>query len=439
MKGHMAQVENLAPIGDKINFLKLPGIRWIIAGIVVLVLTTMWPIFFHWGIKIPKTLSARLGGTLGTLALFFGVMVFIRTLRLKYLLKPLTLITINLWKTLLVFFLVVGIILGNGVIGAVREFLFFWMLTEFMIAGADDRFWYAIEKPLTVVFYTAVPLILVYYQTPMLIIDPQGVFYSNLAEIGGRFTWSLAYDLRPMIASGIFLGIWGFVRPAGGPWRIAQILAPVFFFIIEVGLFQFRSVAFSLALMVLSLLLLRPFLEVRNRPKSTVMLLAICIAALLMFVDTDQYDVFRKRTFEQTQDVPILQSRLDELSAYTADMGWEILIGRGLGGSFDASGVFFRRDTSDDWRTLHFGIMVFTLKGGISMLLLFLIFIGRGFKIYPKPWYKNPCNITAALFFPVFIFHIIMAPILINPVGLFKFIPAMMVLSRFARRSDVVG
>lgn len=425
--------------GGKVGL--LPGLGWIVVGMVILLLTTMWPVFYLWGVPIPKTFAARFGGIGGTLTIYLGIIIFVRAVHPQKLLTPFSNLTIISWKAFLVLLLSVGIIMGNSIVAAAREFLFLWMLAEIMVAGVDDRFWYAVEKPLTVVFYITVPFMFVYYETPKLLVDSLSVSSANAAEVGGRYTWSLIYDLRPMIACGIFLGIWGFVRQTGGGWRMFQMFAPVPYFIIEVGLFQFRSVAFFLAIMVVSLLILRPLLESRSRPTATAMLLAVCIASLLIFVDSEQYDVFKGRSFESTNQESIFQSRLDELSAYRADMGWEIAIGRGLGGSFDASNVFPRHDGSGEWKTLHFGILVLTLKGGFLLLTIFIMFIGKGFRLRPKSWYLNQCNLTAAIFFPIIVLQLLLNPISLTPVGLFKFLPVMMVLSRFAcaYKSDLSG
>ena len=424
---------------DDDNLLQKTGLRWILAGMAILLLTTLWPVIYHLGIPLSRTLTARLGGTAGTLALFVGVIIFVRAVRPHGLLTPSQRFSIILWRALLLLFLTVGIILGNSVVSAGREFLFLWMLAEFLVAGVDDRFWFAIEKPLTVVFYVAVPFIFTYYETPMLLVDPLGVYSHNVGQEGGRYTWSLAYQLRPLINFGLFLGVWGFVRPNGGIWRMAQMIAPIPYFIIDVGLFQFRSVVFLLAVVVVSLLIFRPLLESRRRPAATAILLAVCVGGLLIFVDSERYDVFKKRSFEETAKESIFQSRLDELTAYQDDMGWEILVGRGLGGSFDASAVFSKHQASEEWGGVHFGILLFTLKGGVLLFVVFVAFMGRGFQLRPKAWYGNPCNLAAALFFPVIVIQLVLNPISATPVALFKFLPVMMVLARFGRRDDIVG
>jgi hypothetical protein len=307
----------------------------------------------------------------------------------------------------------------------------------FLLLGVDDRVWYGLDKHLTVVCYVGAALIVLYYQEPL----PEfyGVHIGDLLEPGEplinfRSTNSTAILLRPLIGPALLLGMRGLVRRDGGVWRIAQIAALPVFFACEVGIFKFRSEAIFCALTIISFLLLRPLLEKRLRPTMSVILLSVALLGLGYYVSTESFQLFANRQVVETTGP--LDYRLQELEACRTDLGWQLLVGRGLGGTFDVSSVRVGVEGADKWMTLHFGLAVLMLKGGVLLLAMFLSFVLPGLWVRGRSWYANPLNLTAALLVPIYLISFIINPIALSPDALLSILPAMMILSRFGTRKD---
>jgi hypothetical protein len=104
--------------------------------------------------------------------------------------------------------------------------------------GTDDRVWYALDKHLTILFWLGVVLISLNLYVPLP--EVKGVEFVDVTD---RFSGTIASLLGPLIAPGLFLGVWGLVSKRRGIWKVLQILAPVASVGIQAGLFLFRSSA----------------------------------------------------------------------------------------------------------------------------------------------------------------------------------------------------
>ena len=411
---------------------------WVLAGLTVLFLVGLRKLLFLWGVPVSQRLIALVGGLIGALLFVCGTHRFGRGHMTERLLRPSQLIKIHFWRVLLVAMLFCGLLRGNQWNEVGNEFIILWIFSSVLVAGGDDRFWYAIEKPLTVIFYVAALLVFFYYDTPSPVTTVEGTVQLDFEYMSVRYLGTLGIEFRMLIGSGIFLGIWGVIRPRRDFWRYPQILALFIFTVIEVGIFKFRGAAVVFALTCLSLVLIRPILEYRRRPSRSVILLVLVIASILLFQRTEASQILAQRWFEDkgTAQRTIFGSRNAELSAYLSDMKAEILLGHGLGGFFNAYEVF-GTPASIQWGGLHFGLLTFTLKGGILMLGLFLAFLLPGFYVRPKAWYQNPCNLVAALMFPILLFQFVMGPFALVPNSIMIYLPTMMAMARFGRRPEL--
>jgi hypothetical protein len=118
-------------------------------------------------------------------------------------------------------------------------------------------------------------------------------------------------------------------------------------------------------------------------------------------------------------------------------MGWEVIAGRGLGGTFDSSSTTWASDRLA-WPVLHYGILVMLLKGGVFLFLLFLSFCLVRFWGMPREWYQNPYNLTAALLIPVYLSQFATTPLPFSVEGMPYFLGTMICFARFGKAAPIV-
>jgi hypothetical protein len=331
---------------------------------------------------------------------------------------------------------------GNEVDMTIKEFMAGCYIGFFLILGRDDRFWYGIEKPLTVLFYISASLVIAFSFTPMVQVVGGDVVqdYSAPISTGARLIFTLGHSLRPLMDSGLLLGAWGLVRKHEPVWNVLQVSALFVMFACDVGLFLYRGAVVTIALVVLGYIVLRPLL-LGGKVISTksVLLLASAAIVFMGYLKMNQSVNVLDRFNTETEGAGILESRNQELRSYLDDMGVETLIGRGMGGTFDGTdgGKVDSIDPTADytkWGYLHYGILIFTLKGGIVMLVIFTSWLIQGLRHRQRSWYKNPCNLTAALLFPVYVLQSFTSPFPFSIEGLLFFLALMVPLSRFCMR-----
>jgi hypothetical protein len=414
-----------------------PGLRLVVFAIYVNCIILCRPVLYFGGLSLPDAYFGVYGSLLTIILIAAGMFKYLEYGSINQLCSRQYKNKITLWFLAIILLGIYGILLGNDWNLIYRETFLCVEMGVFLLLGIDDRFWYGLDKHITCAFYLGVALILIYYQVP--IPEFYGLHMNTLLEPGEpivnfRSTNSTAVLLRPLLGPGVLIGMWGLVRRDGGVWRIAQIAALPAFFACEVGIFKYRSEAIFAALAVASFLLLRPMLEKRLRPTMSVILLSVVLLGLAYYVSTESYQLLERR---QEESVNGMDYRFDELDALRADLGWQILVGRGLGGTFDASAVRAGEEGADKWMTVHFGLVVLMLKGGIPFLVMFLSFIVPGISIRARSWYANPINLTAALLLPIYILWFIVDPIALTPDAVLLILPPMMLLARFGTRQTL--
>lgn len=399
----------------------------ILLGFTILFFTAIRKLFFVMGIPIPMRLVSQLGG----ISAFFSFVVGMRlyTANSTARLRTIQVVKIRLWQVLLVALFAYGIARGNSPTGAGKELIALWFFSTLWITGIDDEIWTVATKSLTVVFYVAAVLIFLTTDIVAPVTTEAGTADADYQFIGSRRTNTLAFQFRPLISSGIFLGIWGMLHRGGKGWKVLQVVAFFVAFAIQVGLFKFRSSSGMFALLILSFIILRPLFDSRRRIVLTASLAATSAVGAIAFCFTESGRQLLFR-FLDPEGHPILGSRFDEIKVYFKQVGLEAFIGRGLGGYFDAREAI-KKESAAQWLTLHFGILVFSLKGGVAMLCLFVSILMAAIRIRPKSWFANPCNLTAVVYFPVLIVQFMTVPFGLSPDSLLSYFPPMLVLSRF--------
>jgi hypothetical protein len=422
----------------------MPGMAWMLAAIYLWNAIMCRAILHHWGVPIPFRLVSQIGNIVAFVLLAVGVFVYTRNHPIHQIFRVGRCRLIYGWFLLLLLFGCYGIIRGNDWSAIGRESMAFCYIGFFLILGGDDRFWAQISKHLTVLFYMSAFLVVVFSTTPMVQVIGDEVFqdYVGALGTGHRNIFSLGFTLRPTIASGMFLGIWGLVGKDKGLWAYLQVSAFLVAFGIEAGLFLFRSSGVYILLAGLGYFLLRPRLERSAQAGKSAMIAATAIIGLMVFAKTTASDDLQARFFEETLHAGLFESRNGEVKAYLEQSGWQALLGRGVGGSFDATGATAWTGSSYDarmfanWATMHYGILIFFLKGGILMLALFASLLTPALRRRSRGWYKNPCNLAAALLFPASVLMITTDPIPFGVESLLFMLALIVPLSRFGKRGD---
>ena len=336
---------------------------------------------------------------------------------------------ILIWVALCLVALLYGLLRGNYMVYVVKEFLWLLIFTVFLMIGLCDRIWGPIVKCITVMFYISAILMLFTIDK----INPVAELLGGVQNVDGtRYTNSLAIGFRAYISTGLFIALWGAVSRRDGAWNFFMIGALFVQVALNVLLFKFRSEALFGVVAVASLLLLRPVYERKIRIGLSAFFVVLSIAGVVLLVSTDTFAQFLERARYSTIDEGMFYSRNMELSWYLNDLGGEVFIGRGVGGAFDGFGMIRADETSSLWKTLHYGALVFTLKGGILLILSFLSFIIVGLRFFPQWWYQNPRNMVAALYLPLLLILFSMLPIALLPEQGCRAAIYGMILSRFS-------
>ena len=404
------------------------GILLLIIGLYIAFITAIRPVLMIHGWPI----SMRLTNHLGINSAFF----FICTGGLLYILKrPKTRqqpkvyrLRIKLWFIGTAVFTLFGYLLGNLFLSVVREMMLFTYIGLFLSIGGDDILWENLSIHLTIFFYLGTFLILTHFQTPMTDIpELRNTEIAPPADPNSRFTWSIGYYMRPLLGSGLLLGMLGLIQREMNIGKIFRSLSWLFYFTAEVVVFKFRSPAAYILLSALSFFLIRPYLSYRLRPSKYIFIISLFLLAFWYYTSRAEWDILQDRVTQSAEGVGLFASRSEEFNSFLSDLKEQVLIGRGLGGTFDASKVF---PGAINWSTLHTGITIFLLKGGVFFFFLFISFFRIDIFKRKDTWYRDTYNITATLLFPIYCIRFFTVPFSLAPEALFIHIPAMMILSR---------
>ena len=418
---------------------EVPGGSWIFLGLYLTCLITCRPILYLLGVSLSLRAISQLGDSLAFFLIVVGTYKYIASAMPNALYRGRYRQQVWAWFFFVLFFAVYGFLLQHNEWADVgKEFIGLSYIGVFLLLGGDDRVWYALSKHLTCIFYVGAVLILVFYDTPGVNITSDDTMQYASTFMSNRYLSTIGYNLRPLIGSGVLLGTFGLVRRDRGLWRVLQILALGVTFACEVFLFKFRSGATIILLAGLSILVLRPVYEGRIQLVKTVILLTLGLVGIGYYIKSEASELLRGRFFLETQQEPLFQSRNAELDAYMEQMGWKVLIGNGVGGRFDASSVY-KIPSASKWGALHYGVLKFSLIGGLPLLGLFALFVVPGLVPQRRSWYKNPCNMTAALLFPIYFIGLLVGPILVEPEALTTTVPIVILFARFALRRHATG
>ena len=401
------------------------GMGQIIFALYLAEFLTCRQVYRNWGIALPLRLMSEIGNSIVFLLFVWGTMQYLKSQEQRPPWRKSHATKVKIWILATIGFAIFGFVHGNVWNRVGIELMSLSYMGMVLMLGVDDRVWRALSKHITVIFWIGVVMISLFYTVPML-----DLATGQVVAVNSRFTVSVGGLMRPLIGPGLLLGMWGWLRHDGGGWRIPQILAPFGFVAVESGIFLFRSQFALFLLSVACFVMLRPIFERKLRIGRTLIVLLLVVAGGWYFIGTESASDLVERAQNRDDDSTIY--RVLELSTCMQQMGSEVLIGRGLGGVFDASRIQAQFGAKE-WGTLHFGIFVYILKGGVLLFSLFLMFVFSTISARKKEWYRNPQNLAAALLVPVLLIQVVTVPFYFGPEGLILYMPMMMIISRFGR------
>lgn len=411
---------------------RLPGMQAIVLSLYLFGFENCRYALYHWGIPLSLRLTSEIGSSIAFLLFMHGTAVYLKRYPPRVTSSASQYTRVVLWLYLIGGLAFYGLARGNPLNSVGHEAIVLSIMGVTLFLGTDDRAWYAVDKHLTILFWLGVVLLI----TPNLYVALPEVKGAEFVDVSDRFSGTIASLLGPLTASGLFLGVWGLVSNRCGIWKVLQVLAPVASVGIYAGVFLFRSAAAYFLITLVSCLVLRPLLERKVRLVASVLIILAIVPAVAFYSLTESADRLMQRVNgEISGENGLFGERVAEVKACVSDLGWETVIGRGLGGTFDASGIYIY-ESAKQWGTMHFGVLVFGLKGGILLMWTFIGFVVPGMRIRKRVWYQNPCNMTATLLSPVSFLGIATGPFSLIPEAAIAYLPLMLMLARFGRKEQ---
>jgi len=417
----------------------LPGRAAVISAIYLWYVVAMRGILVDAGLALPYRLVSQVGNTIVTCLLLAGLLAYIRQRPVRRLLSKSHRAKSGAWFLCVAMYAAYGIARGNDLTSVGKEACGCLCLGVFILIGADDDWWTLLCRHLTILFYVGCLVVTLYYQTPMIQVAGNDVFrdYSLTISAERRYAYSLGYNLRALTAAGWMLTAWGLSQRRPSVLRSFQIGALAGVVWTDVALFVHRSSAAIAVMVIVSSIVLRPVFERRARiSAAAAAIAAACIAVALLFA-SGAVDLLDRRVSEETQREPLFESRNAELSACLRELGFEFTVGRGLGGHFDVTGAgawapgnYIGKEFSE-WKTLHYGICVLALKGGVVLAGVMVSFLVPLLKHRRRQWYESPANVCAGTLVPAVLAMLILNPIPLSIEGLPYLVAIAMCLSRF--------
>lgn len=327
-----------------------------------------------------------------------------------------------------------GLLRGNGAEAVLNEAIFFTIIAAFYTIGKIDRIWYIIDKPMTIFVYLGALLIFFFKDS----INYGG---NDLGDVSAssRYMTSIGAALRPLCMPSLFLIVWGVFNHRNLLWKVLQIGTAVPLLITDVGLFQFRGTLFFFGLCIINIIMFATVFRNIGKLKH-LSVLAIIVTLALSYIGLSN---FGERFFERVAEAKIsernlFESRRVEFEVFLEQMGTDLWLGRGLGGTYNASEAFGVSLNAYEWRTVHFGIGTFLLRGGVVYYGFLLYIIAPVFFRKRSNWYDDPCNATAFVLLPILFGQALVNPIYIAPAGVLRWFAFGLVLARLAREHTYI-
>ena len=301
---------------------------------------------------------------------------------------------------------ITGFLNGNGLRAIADDLWIYLYFLLFVMLGRYDEVWKDLEKPLIILFWILFILTLWGLSLPRPFVNEYGeVVFLDIAQ--DRPTVNTAgYEFHRILGFWPLVYMLGCLQRQRLLWRVLAI-ASVFAFLALTVIFQkrapfARTLMYALAPLIISLISVR-----RTRVLFSLAVLSGLTAALAAIVSTD---AFKQLDTRYRTDAPLLESaRIIEARAMFEDLHLsEYITGRGLGGYYAPppdweAGVVKINDQGElGRRSLHIGLLVPILKGGMLFWLIYYSLYWPVLKLRHRRWYGVPPNMCAIAIIPVY-------------------------------------
>lgn len=323
---------------------------------------------------------------------------------------------VKIYTAVVVMLFAYGLLRMNRGYYAASEAWGFLLIGAFAVIGRYDQVWEDILKPMLVMFWIGV-LLIVFGLSRRGSHDwsdmSLALGWTEGAAGGSRFVNSLGFDLRHMLYFWVPLFSMSAFGRLKGFWKLAGLTTPVAVFAIGAILFEFRSELILTATTLFMVLAVIPMLRKRLQLKQGLLIMGVALVAFAVIWSKGEM----AGLMERFESKGMSDSRTYESQGMLMDLSsYEYVVGRGMGGWYRppagwTAGVEAIRGTSEAGRyQVHIGIMLTVLKGGLLLFVLYLMLIVR--TLWPRgaQWYENPYNASAIVITVVYLVRQMMVP-----------------------------
>ena len=302
---------------------------------------------------------------------------------------------------------IAGLLKGYGVRAVADDLWIYLYFLLFVILGRYDEVWRDLEKPLILFFWLLFALTIWGLFLPRPLVNEYGeLVFVDIAQ--DRPTINTAgYEFHRI------LGFWPLVFMLGClsrlriTWRMLAVASAFAFLVLSVA-FQKRAPFVRTLLYMLPPLLIL-LASVQRRRFLLGFAILFCLVLGLAF--TVRTSVFQQLETRYRAEASLWESsRLVEARAMFDDLQWpEYIFGRGLGGYYtpppdwDAGVVRISEQGDLGRRSLHIGILVPILKGGVLFWIVTYSLYWPVLRPRRRLWYSSPLNMCAVAIIPVYV------------------------------------
>jgi hypothetical protein len=368
-----------------------------ILGIAALMISGATPFFVSWLGSVRYVFTAT--QLAAPLLLLWSAFLYRRrlgpplvrgALGLKLLLLVLTLVSLSFY----------GRFRDNPVDWVVRDCWPYAVILAGLLLGRFDRAMEDLEKPLLVAFWVCFVFTVATLDTALIL---SAGFFERVAPLVGERSSvdTVGYKVGDTLGFWPLVFILGYLRPRMDFWKMLSIAAALGWIGLQIHFQKRAPFARGMVYVAIAVAII-PFLQKRLKLGTALLFLLAIISFLLVM----QRGVSFQRLMVRYEEDPSLfeSSRYMEARSMLDDLhGAEWLYGKGMGGGFQSpwSWSVRRLEDPDASMTLHVGLLMPLLKGGLFLSIIFYAFFFPLFTRKPPGWYGSRWNVAAMAIAPV--------------------------------------
>ncbi len=316
---------------------------------------------------------------------------------------------VQLLGALVVILFFYGFIVGNRGLFLASETWVWLVFIVFAILGRYDRVWQDLQKPMLVLFYVCLALVVFGLNRP----GPGAWTLSGSTSFTGedpRYLQTIGIQLRSLLWFWPVLFATAYFQPRWSLWKFAGLLTPTVIIALQIASFKFRNEVGLALVLVTFVMVIIPLFQ-RKFKLLTGLVVALMLAVMSAYaVTTEGFAYFIERFHEPSK----WAFRAAELNNMMDDMsGLQLLVGKGMGGDYTPPAGFGADVTLGRYarRETHIGALMPLLKGGVMLVLLYGSMFLRIILRKPPGWYDNWVNLVGLACLMTFITSQIIVPL----------------------------